>query len=288
VNMKTCYRCKRELLEDQFGKNKSKPGGLADECKICKSELCKEYQSRNKDEIKIKKHKYYLENKEQISEKTSQYAKDHREWHNAKGAKAKNKLKSEVFAVYSCGDPKCKSCNETDIGVLTIDHITGNGSDHRREIFGNSKRCGYPFYQWLKRNSYPEGFQVLCYNCQYRKRLHEMRSEEQTHLKEVRAAYARSVKVECLESYGGCKCECGEDDVVVLSLDHVNNDGADHRKETGTRGYNFYIMLRKTGFPNDPPLQVLCMNCNIRKRNVKYKEGKNGQTNDGYGSTFVI
>jgi len=276
------------LPEETFNKNKNKPDGLATECKVCKKQLDKEYRERHKSKIKVTKHHYYLDNKEETIKRTSLYAKENKSSHNAWGTKAKNKLKSEVFAVYSCGDPKCKSCNEAELGVLTIDHMAGDGAGHRRELFGNRTGGGYKMYQWLKRNSYPEGFQVLCYNCQYSKRLHEMRSEEQTHLKEVRAAYARSVKVECLESYGGCKCECGEDDVVVLSLDHVNNDGADHRKETGTRGYNFYIMLRKTGFPNDPPLQVLCMNCNIRKRNVKYKEGKNGQTNDGYGSTFVI
>jgi hypothetical protein len=274
--MKTCYRCKKELEDDKFGKNKSKPSGLADECKVCKSELCKEYQKRHKDKIKLKKHQYYIENKTEITEKTSLYAKEHREWHNAKGTKAKNKLKSEVFSVYSCGEPKCKSCNESELGVLTIDHVNGEGAEHRRELFGNNTGGGYKMYQWLKKKSYPEGFQVLCYNCQYRKRMIEMKAEEQTHLKEVRAAYARSIKIECLESYGGCKCQCGENDVTVLTLDHVNDDGAEHRRETNTRGLNFYFMLRKNGFPSDPPLQVLCMNCNIRKRNAKYQEGKDG------------
>ena len=207
--MKTCYNCKKELSEEMFGKNRSKPSGLADECKICKSEIGKLYQAKYKEKIKLKKHEYYLDNKDSIAQKTSLYIKENRVKHNAWGTKAKNKLKTDVFYVYSCGQPKCKSCNETEIGVLTIDHIDGNGSEHRKEIFGNNRRCGYPFYQWLKKNDYPPNFQVLCYNCQYRKRLIEMKSETQTRLQEVRARYARSIKIECLENYGGCECQCG-------------------------------------------------------------------------------
>lgn len=287
--MKVCYCCKKELPEEAFNKNKNKSDGLATECKVCKKQLDKEYRERHKDKIKVTKHQYYLDNKEETMKRTSLYAKENKSKHNTWGTKAKNKLKSEVFSVYSCGDPKCKNCDESEIGVLTIDHVAGNGADHRNELFGsNVSGCGYKMYQWLKRNNYPEGFQVLCFNCQYRKRMIEMKAEEQTHLKEVRAAYVKSIKVECLESYGGCKCQCGEDDLTVLTLDHVNDDGAEHRRETNTRGFGFYMMLRKNGFPSDPPLQVLCMNCNIRKRNVKYQEGKSGQTDGSDGSTIIV
>lgn len=285
--MKTCYCCKNDLPEEAFNKNKNKPDGLATECKVCKKLLDKQYRERHKDKIKSTKHEYYLEHRDETIQRVCQYAKDNRLQHNARGTKAKNKLKLEVFSVYSCGDFKCKHCDETETGVLTVDHVNGDGAEHRREI-GLTASCGSNFYRWLKRNNYPEGFQILCYNCQYRKRMLEMRSDEQTHLKEVRAAYAKSIKVECLESYGGCKCQCGEDDVTVLTLDHVNDDGAEHRRETNTRGFGFYMMLRKNGFPSDPPLQVLCMNCNIRKRNVKYQEGKSGQTDGSDGSTIIV
>jgi len=273
------------LLLDRFCNNRSKPDGLHPNCRICKSKQArkereknkdrisktnKEYSDKNKEKIKAAKHEYYLENKDEIVKRVCLYAKNNRIEHNARGRKTKQKLKVETFSHYCDGDIICKMCNkENDLQILTIDHIDGNGSEHRREL-GGSNIGGHQFYGWLKKNGYPEGFQVLCFNCQFRKRAIELKPKNPTHLQLVRAKYARSIKLECLRNYGGEICKCGETDMNTLTLDHVNDDGAEHRRETGTRGNNFYHMLRKNGFPNDPPLQVLCLNCQIFKRNKGY------------------
>jgi hypothetical protein len=55
-------------------------------------------------------------------------------------------------------------CGETEPLFLTLDHINGGGNKHRREIKESGKGSG-SFYEWLKRNGYPPGFQVLCQNC---------------------------------------------------------------------------------------------------------------------------
>lgn len=282
--MKKCYKCGETLDNSCFGKNRSKPDGLATECKDCKRGQDRSYWHANKDAINAKQRQFYADNCERLIAKACQYSKENRVKCRVWTTKAKNKLKADVFGHYCGGKPTCTGCGEKDIGVLTIDHIAGNGADHRRELFGNNRRCGYPFYQWLKRNEYPDGFQVLCFNCQFRKRAVELKPENPTHLQEVRARYARSIKEECLDHYGGRVCECGENDLTVLTLDHVNDDGAEHRRETGTRGQNFYHMLRKNGFPNEPPLEVKCLNCQIKKRNEKYnreRESKQATYSDG-------
>lgn len=56
----------------------------------------------------------------------------------------------------------CSCCGETEEAFLCIDHIYGNGNKHRREI---KSQGGPHFYSWLKRHNYPDGFQVLCHNC---------------------------------------------------------------------------------------------------------------------------
>ena len=53
----------------------------------------------------------------------------------------------------------CQHCGENVIELLTIDHINGGGNKHRKSL-GQTN-----FYSWLKRNNYPIGFQILCYNC---------------------------------------------------------------------------------------------------------------------------
>ena len=285
--VKRCYRCEKDRPLEDFGKNCSKSDGRADECKECKSELGKEYQKKNRDKIKVRKHEYYLGNRDKIIQKSCNWAKENRIEHNVRGKKAKEKLKLETFTEYCDDGVRCKSCGKSDIEILTVDHIDGNGAEHRREI-GLAGMGGYNFYRWLKKNNYPDGFQILCFNCNFRKRNEQLKPKNPTHLQQVKAKYVRGVKLECLDNYGGYECTCGETDIEVLTLDHVNDDGAEHRRKTGTRGHNFYHMLRKNGFPNDPPLQVLCLNCQIKKRQRKYDEERESRQSNDCDDAAVI
>ena len=58
--------------------------------------------------------------------------------------------------------PICNNCGEQDIDVLCLDHIGGGGTKHTRSI-------GMTLYTWILQNNYPEGFQVLCANCNSKK-----------------------------------------------------------------------------------------------------------------------
>jgi hypothetical protein len=66
------------------------------------------------------------------------------------------------------------------------------------------------------------------------------------------------LKLEVFRAYGGpiCKC-CKESDPKFLTIDHVNNDGAAHRK---TFKGSIYAWLKARHYP--PGFQVLCFNCN--------------------------
>ena len=268
--MKKCWVCKETLPLTSFGNNKSKSDKLSTECRKCKAIKDREYRDKNEEKLKLKSQDYYVKNREKIIAKSCLQAKLDPIEHNKRGHKAKTKLKFETFSKYSQGTPICKWCGEMDIGILTIDHIDGNGGNHRREIFNNKRKAGSTMYRWLKKNNYPDGFQVLCCNCQFRKRAVEMRPVNPTHRQLMRAKCRRLLKIQCLKNYGGCQCSCGEKDLDVLTLGHVNDDGAKHRRETGTFGCNFYYLLRNNNFPNDPPLNVECMNCQFKKRNAKY------------------
>lgn len=89
------------------------------------------------------------------------------------------RLKKEIFLHYCKGKIKCvlhkkyfpKDNPITDIRVLTIDHINGGGNKHRKRIhvFGG----GSNFYLWLKKHKFPLGYRVICFNCQWMKRLED-------------------------------------------------------------------------------------------------------------------
>jgi len=87
---------------------------------------------------------YYIKNRERLITNVHKYRK---------------LMKRSVIKHYG---GKCACCGEDILKFLAIDHIEGNGNKHRREI---NLKSGSSFYTWLKRNGFPEGFQILCHNC---------------------------------------------------------------------------------------------------------------------------
>jgi hypothetical protein len=128
---KQCSRCKRTLSFDNFHRNKTKPDGYQRECKACRKEIdTNDKMSRRKQ-------------------------------------RGRKKLKGEVLGHYCAQGIACRQCGFSDIRALTLDHVNGGGSEHKREI----NVIGSRFYHWIKQNGFPEGYQVLCMNCQFIKRL---------------------------------------------------------------------------------------------------------------------
>jgi hypothetical protein len=82
--------------------------------------------------------------------------------------------------------------------------------------------------------------------------------ENNRELTRVRAIkYLRVAKKAVFAHYGQvCAC-CGESNPGFLTIDHINNDGAEHRRN---HGGNLYLNLRARGFPEG--FQTLCWNCN--------------------------
>ena len=83
-------------------------------------------------------------------------------------------------------------------------------------------------------------------------------------LRQKNKEYGQKARDQAFQAYGGpiCKC-CGEVEVRFLSLDHVNNDGAEHRRKDYSSGKGLHYWVRKMGYPSG--FQVLCMQCNFAK-----------------------
>jgi hypothetical protein len=90
-----------------------------------------------------------------------------------------------------------------------------------------------------------------------------------------------ALKTKVLEAYGG-KCECGVDDLILLTVDHVLDDGHEHRRQLGkgATGYGLYRDLVRNGFPDI--VQCMCWNCQIRKlRKMLRREDESTLTRAG-------
>ncbi len=88
---------------------------------------------------------YWIKNKERLKEYKRQHWKE--VW---------KKERKEVLDHYG---NMCVCCKETQEEFLTIDHIHGGGNKHKKEMKISN------IYKWLIKNNFPEGFRLLCYNC---------------------------------------------------------------------------------------------------------------------------
>lgn len=71
-------------------------------------------------------------------------------------------LKVEVFKAY--GGAICACCGEKELKFLCIDHINNDRPEQCKEM-GWKNPSADRLYSWLKRNKFPKGYQVLCWNC---------------------------------------------------------------------------------------------------------------------------
>lgn len=130
---KVCLYCKQIKRLDDFVKSKQYSDGRKDECKECHNA--------------VNRKRY------------------HRNWKQEQKRRYDKHQKLKIAALEAYGGI-CQCCHESEIAFLTIDHIDNDGARHRRR---DGVGGGHNFYQWLKNNNYPSGFQVLCMNCNFSK-----------------------------------------------------------------------------------------------------------------------
>jgi hypothetical protein len=148
--------------------NRKKYGNI---CRLCYNEKHAKFQ-------KTKSCEYYLKHKENRDEYNRKKREENPKLQNFFSNRSYHKTRLEVIAHYS-PDISCVKCGfKNHIAALSIDHIDGSGNEMRRNVKGHSQ-----IYRWLKKNEYPEGYQVLCMNCQFIKK-HE-NNECTTYLRKI-------------------------------------------------------------------------------------------------------
>ena len=141
-----CSVCHVQLTKENCRPSIYKKG--SGYCNKCINEWQRRWYRSHPEVGREKRRKYWtLERRLKLREETQEY-------------------KRQALSHYSNGTSACaNSFNEhstpyTNILALTIDHIAGGGTKHRRSLNYSS------IYKWLVLNGFPEGYQVLCMNCQ--------------------------------------------------------------------------------------------------------------------------
>lgn len=185
--------------------------------------------------------------------------------------KTQQKYKELIFNKYSNGTNECECCKEKTKAFLSIDHIKGGGNKHLKSL--NLK--GNKFYIWLKKNNFPEGYRILCMNCNFAlghhsKCPHKNKQSSILKIKNIQHHLIRQqLKQKVLNYYSNgpaiCAC-CGEKHLEFLSIHHINGGGNKERAPL-PKGTGFYEWLIKNNYPKG--LMVLCINCNFAIGNKK-------------------
>lgn len=139
MELKKCLKCnnKKPETDEYFYKKK---GHFTSPCKVCQQEKQAEYYQSNKPKPKnttTKQKTYRNRNKTRLTKQ-----------------KKRNRSDLRLLALWHYGGqpPECACCGETHIQFLCV-------SDHTKKL--NSHRL----YQKLRKDGYPDGYEVLCQNC---------------------------------------------------------------------------------------------------------------------------
>jgi hypothetical protein len=135
----------------------------------------RQWRDRNREKILEYQKRERAKNPEKHRERRRQWYIRNRDTRREWLKENRKNRKLEVITHYG---GKCQwpnGCDVRDPDMLTIDHINGNGANHRREF----KKIGQPRIDaWLIKNNYPAGFRVLCFNHNIKHYLNMRRMKE--------------------------------------------------------------------------------------------------------------
>lgn len=110
--------------------------------------------------------KYVATHKEVIRERRKKYEKANPEKIKAWSRKTNRNIR--LFTIQLLGG-KCVRCGNTDIRVLQVDHINGDGAKHRKEFNNKHSVLRAVILKELKSNliEAKKRYQLLCANCNW-------------------------------------------------------------------------------------------------------------------------
>jgi hypothetical protein len=164
----SCRECERRRDRRRYQENRDAKLEYQRQYYEANVQAVRDYQLRyreaNPDKISERNQRWYQANHEEATAARRRYHEANRDRLNANQRQRSARIRDAVLEHYGriCACPDCYSTES-----LGIDHIDGNGRQHRLELFGNNawKSGAVRFHYWLIKNNFPPGFQTLCGRC---------------------------------------------------------------------------------------------------------------------------
>lgn len=218
------------------------------------------WYQKNRERILAKRRLYVVQNREAVSDYNKTYyeevVKQDLPKLHAQASSSRAKLKKTVFGKLGGSCP----CGEQEHDFLVVDHVNDDGAEHRR-LLRASGLSSASIYREIRDGKETRKYQLLCWNCNFKKIPARIKDSLRPAVIWERR-YREKLRLAALAKTGmACAC-CGENDVQVLTIDHVHGGGNIHRKLVGGV-FGVFRLIRDTD--DMSAFQTLCWNCNLSK-----------------------
>ena len=156
-----CNKC--GLTKDLTHYRESKTGYRRRVCNECMDEAAVKWQQDNRNRLLKWRKDYYQKNRAKQIAAASKWNKDHPVRFKEITTTRYQKLRDEAMAAYGGQICACCSQYENEPWFLCLDHVDNDQTKYEKEL--GRPHVGLFLVTWLKKNNYPEGFQVLCHCC---------------------------------------------------------------------------------------------------------------------------
>jgi len=162
--MKRCQKCGEVKPLEDFYPRKSSQDGRRSDCKACEAtqahkyykatatarrEYSRHWRETHPDEARDYDRRRHIAKRETILGRMRERQRDYRA-----------DLRAAVFTHYGT---VCACCGTAK--RLSIDHVSGDGAEHRERLYGRRNGGGVQFWRWLIKQGFPQGYQTLCLPC---------------------------------------------------------------------------------------------------------------------------
>src|SRR5215472_68022 len=152
-----CNSCGAWKDVTEFNVNRARKDGLTLGYKVCNRAACRLYREGNLERERARKRDYARQWRLDHPEEAAACYRVRAAELCAYAHETHRRVRKAVFDHYGWS---CACCGSGE--RIGIDHVAGNGLEHRAEIGANSAG---DMYRWLIANGFPGGFQALCARC---------------------------------------------------------------------------------------------------------------------------
>ena len=245
MQKKQCRGCGQEKGLDEFYKEKLGKFGRRSNCIECYNSKLSEayYADHEKSKASAVKHsRAWRANNAEASRSVSRrnqirHAKEIRQ------------------AVLKLLGEHCQLCREDDLRVLHIDHVHGGGCQARKESSSLDI--------WKSILIQPDGYRVLCANCNHLTRLAEI-APPKTKSAVYSQKHRLKLRLAATAKLGDCCAKCKNKNSNLFCIDHLFGNGRADRARFVNENQFF-----KDVVDNPWKYQLLCHNCNWIKRHER-------------------